>query len=188
MSHLEPLHVAAFIDRTLDAAARREVEAHLAGCADCRAEVLEVGRIAGAPPAQRRAPLRRALPWLAAAAALLVVSTQLRSPAPSHREPAVQSAVAPGAIAPLGEVEALAPFTWSAVPGADRYHVSLFDRAGRLLWESTVSDTVATLPAEVAAALAPGAGYLWSVKARVGWERWTESGLTEFQLQGPAAP
>jgi hypothetical protein len=187
MSHLEPHEVAAFIDRTLDPVARTAVEAHLADCPECRAEVLSVAPIAGPPPIARGRPARRVLPWLLAAAALLVVSTRLpRAPA-THREAAVRSAVAPRAIAPLGEVEAMAQLTWSAVPGADRYHVSLFDHEGRLLWEVAVRDTTATPPPEVAASIAGPATYLWSVKARVGWERWTESGLTEFRLRGTGA-
>ncbi|MCU0620497.1 MAG: zf-HC2 domain-containing protein [Gemmatimonadales bacterium] len=188
MSHLDPLQVAAFIDRTLDAVTRRAVEDHLASCAECRAELLEVGRVAGGPPAARRHAVRRLVPWLAAAAALLVV-VQLRRPgAPVHREPAVRSAVAPGAIAPAGEVASLVPLEWSSVPGADRYRVALFERDGRLLWEETVLDTTAVLPAEIAARLAPGITYHWSVRARVGWERWTESGLTEFQLRARTTP
>src|SRR5438445_392982 len=68
----------------------------------------------------------------------------------------------------------------AAVPGADRYHVTLFDAGGRVRYESQLADTVATLPDSVA--LVPGQPYLWSVEARIGWDRWTTSPLTAFSV------
>jgi hypothetical protein len=143
--------------------------------------VLEVQRIAGSVPGPRR---WATVPLLAAAAAALVlVVTQVGPPSSSqHREPTVQSSVAPTTVAPSGLVDRLEQLTWSSVVGADRYRVAVFDTAGRVLWETMVSDTAATVPSTIAAGLETSGTYFWSVRARVGWDRWTESGLTEFRV------
>jgi len=65
--------------------------------------------------------------------------------------------------------------------------VAVFDADGRVLWETTVSDTATSVPTSVAALLDPSAAYFWSVRARVAWDRWTESGLTEFRVAEPGA-
>lgn len=187
MSHLEPEQVAAYLDRTLSAEARGRVEAHLVECRECRAEVVEVERLAGSVPGPRR---WAAVPMLAAAAAAVVlVVTQVGGPAPEppHREPAVQSALAPATVAPAGSVSRLEQLTWTGVVGADRYRVALFDAEGRVLWEATVPDTTAHVPANVSAELDAADAYFWSVRARVAWDRWTESGLTEFRVAEPGA-
>lgn len=187
MSHLEPEQIAAYLDRTLGASAHRQVEAHLVECRDCRVEVLEVERVADGVPGPRR---WAAVPLLAAAAAAVVlVVTQIGGPAPvsPHREPAVQSALAPATVAPAGSVSRLEQLTWTGVVGADRYRVALFDAEGRVLWEATVPDTTAHVPANVSAELDAADAYFWSVRARVAWDRWTESGLTEFRVAEPGA-
>jgi anti-sigma factor RsiW len=185
MPHLEPDQIAAYLDRTLDANAYGQVEAHLAECRACRGEVLEVERIAGSVPGPRR---WAAVPLLAAAAVALVVMLPGRpDSAPRHREPTVQSSLAPMTVAPEGSVFRLEQLTWTGVVGADRYRVALFDTAGRVVWEATQSDTTALVPAAVSASLDSASPYFWSVRARVAWDRWTESGLTEFRVTEPGA-
>ena len=186
MSHLAPELIAAFLDRTLSPAVQREVEAHLAECRDCRVEVLEVQRIAGSVPGRRR---WAAVPLLAAAAAavVLVVTQVGDGSSPRHREPAVQSSVAPTTLEPAGQVHRLDALTWTSVVGADRYRAAVFDTAGRVLWETIVSDTTVAVPASVAGGLDAAGSYFWSVRARVAWDRWTESGLTEFRVSGNGA-
>jgi anti-sigma factor RsiW len=187
MSHLDPEQIAAYLDRTLSAAEYGQVEAHLVECRECRVEVLEVERLAGSVPGPRRWV---AVPLLAAAAAAVVLVVMLPgrpAPEPVHREPAVQSSLAPATLAPEGSVTRLEELTWTGVVGADRYRVALFDTAGRVLWEATVSDTTALVPATVSASLDAASSYFWSVRARVAWDRWTESGLTEFQVAEPGA-
>jgi len=187
MPHLEPEQIAAFLERTLSAPAHAQVEGHLVECRDCRTEMLEVEHIIRTVPGARR---WAAVPLLAAAAAavVLVVALPGRRAADSpHREPAVQSSLAPTTVAPNGSVPRLERLTWTGVMGADRYRVALFDTAGQVLWETTVSDTTASVPATVSASLDASGSYFWSVRARVGWDRWTESGLTEFRVAEPGA-
>ncbi|HEX5819720.1 MAG TPA: zf-HC2 domain-containing protein [Gemmatimonadales bacterium] len=186
MSHLAPELIAAFLDRTLSPDVRRQVEVHLVECEDCRLEVLEVQRIAGSVPGPRR---WAAVPLLAAAAAALVlVVTQVGPPSTSpHREPTVQTSVAPATLTPAGQVPRLERLTWTSVVGAERYRVAVFDTAGQVLWDTTVSDTTVVVPASVADGLDAAGSYFWSVRARVAWDRWTESGLTGFRVSNPGA-
>jgi anti-sigma factor RsiW len=181
MSHLAPQQIAAFLDRTLSPDGRREVEAHLVECRTCRVEVLEVQRIAGSVPGPRR---WAAVPLLAAAAAavVLVVTQVGDTPTSGHREPAVQSSVAPTTLVPAGQVRRLEQLTWTSVVGSERYRVAVFDSAGHVLWETMVTDTTVAVPSSVAEGLDAAGHYFWSVRARVAWDRWTESGLTEFRV------
>src|SRR2546427_7192239 len=101
--HLTVEDVAAYADRGLVAAERARVEAHLAACAECRAEAVAVAGLSRAFARRRRwagmAPL--------AAAAVLVLFLapwpRLRDHGgPVLREPPVTTAVAPTAVAPPG--------------------------------------------------------------------------------------
>ena len=53
IDHLEPATIAALVDRTLDADARRAAEAHLAVCADCREIWFETNEMAETAVAER---------------------------------------------------------------------------------------------------------------------------------------
>ncbi len=127
---------------------------------------------------------------VAAAAALLLVLWPTPGPTPdygTHREPAVTTTIVPRAVSPHGSIAALDSIRWSSVPGTERYSVSLFDVNGTVLWQSNATDTVIGVPADVR--LSPGVRYFWSVRARVGWDRWVESSLSEFTvLPGKPAP
>lgn len=188
--HPDAMDLAGFVDRSLDAVARVKVEAHLVTCAACRRELFEVEEISRGVRTRSRSPLVPVASLLAAAAALLLVLSPSRRPTPvseQHREPAVTTTVAPRAVAPLGGVARLDSIRWSSVPGADRYSVSVFDANGTVLWQSVAADTVISVPPDMR--LAPGDRFFWSVRARVGWDRWVESTLSEFTvLRGPGAP
>ncbi len=75
-------------------------------------------------------------------------------------------------------------FRWTSIAGADRYRVILFDAAGRVVYETQLTDTAATLPDSVT--LAAGPPYLWKVEARAGWDRWSGSELVRFSIAAPA--
>ena len=187
MAHLEPELIAAYLDGRAGAGERHEIEAHCGECEECRAELLEVERIVESVPAPRRVPWA---PLLAAAAVLLVVALPKRDPAtaPPHREPGVSATLAPATLSPSGTVDRLEGLVWTGVMGADRYHVVLFDGAGRVAWEESTADTSIAVPSSVAAGLDAGHAWFWSVRARVGWDRWTESRLTEFRLRDAPVP
>jgi len=69
---------------------------------------------------------------------------------------------------------------WSAVAGADRYRVTVFDATGGVVYAAEASDTVVAFPDSVS--LTPGASYLWKVDARTSFDRWAASDLAEFRV------
>jgi hypothetical protein len=181
--------VAAFVDGRSAGPAHQATIVHLAGCARCRAMVASVARLAAAADVAREAPAARPLwrrwqvPVAAAAAVLLAVVAWPRGTdqvGTGHRSPTINAAAAPVPLAPVAAVAQARALRWSAVPGADRYHVTLFEVGGRVRYETQLADTVAAVPDSVA--LVPGQSYLWSVEARIGWDRWTSSPLTEFSV------
>ena len=189
--------VSAFAEASLDPPARATVLSHLAGCSRCRAAVASVARALGDPAVAREvaaieAPWQRrlfriALPAAAAAILLLLVlppqvGDRAPPPQPPHRAPTITAATAPVPMSPVGTVAQAAMLQWSAVAGADRYRVTLFDAGGRVLYEAQLADTVAVLPDSVA--LSPQQRYLWKVEARVGFDRWSASDLIEFSIGG----
>jgi hypothetical protein len=194
---LDDATLAALADGALDAAARAAVLPHLATCPRCRGVVASVARsfgdsgiareVAALEGRSRGRLFRIGLP-AAAAAILLAVALprwveEMRG---GHRGRPVPGAFAPRPIAPVGTVADVAALRWTAVAGANRYRVTLFDDAGRVLYETQLADTVVTLPDSVT--LAPGRPYLWMVEARVGWDRWSASDLIRFSIASGVRP
>jgi hypothetical protein len=100
--------------------------------------------------------------------------------APAHRAPPITAAVAPNPTAPVGAVADARALRWDAVPGADRYRVTLFDAEGVVLYETELPGTRAPLPDAVV--LASGRTYYWRVEARTGFDRWAASDLIGFSI------
>src|SRR5688572_22565271 len=96
--HLDSNQIAAYVDGGVHGEERMSIEAHLAGCAECRAEVADVSRIVRTAPAARRFPSRIWIPVAAAAvfAVLWVGPRALRDRAePELREEAVTMTIPP---------------------------------------------------------------------------------------------
>jgi len=185
--HLTVEDVAAYVDRGLAAAERARVEEHLAACAECRAEVVAVARLSRSFAGRRRWIVMAPLAAAAAVLVLIVAPWQhLGERGPVLREPAVTTTVAPTPIAPRGSVTALPALTWSSVPRADRYQVTLFDRDGSVLWETHTADTTVAVPDTVR--LVSGAPHYWKVAARTELGRWVASDLTSFTLSRTRRP
>jgi hypothetical protein len=182
--HVSADEVVAYLDGAISQEERGRIQAHLAACADCRAEVRDVRAVVRALPGVR--PVRRPfwIPAAAAAAAAAVVLVWLRPPSArtaigdEHRNGSVTTTVAPRQVAPAGAVAAVDKLVWSSAPGADAYRVRLFDANGTVLWEEQTIDTVAPLPASIA--LRASTSYYWKVEARTGFDRWAASDLIEF--------
>jgi hypothetical protein len=183
--------LAALAEGALDAGARAAALPHLATCARCRGVVASVARSLGDAAVARevaavegrsgRRLLRFGLP-AAAAAILLAVALprwvdDMRG---GHRGPPGQGTLAPHPVAPVGTVANATALRWTAVTGANRYRITLFDATGRVVYETQLADTVATLPDSIT--LVPGRPYLWIVEARVGWDRWSSSELVQFSI------
>lgn len=186
--------IAALADGMLSSVARAAALPHLAACSRCRMAVASVARALADPDvarsitAARQSSPRRfyrfALP-LAAAAALALLFARPRTPPDdglTHRAPTITAEAAPSPESPVGRVAEANTLRWTAVPGADRYRVTLFDAEGQVRYETDLAGTVTVLPDSVV--VVPGRPYLWKVEARTGFGRWSASELTEFTVAG----
>lgn len=179
-AHLTAMEVAAYVDNGLRADARARVRSHLAECEECRGELVAVARLARTG---NRFGWKVLVPLAAAAALVLYFAPWQQSSdstAPVLREPGVTTIVAPTPIAPRGAVTALLALTWSSVPLADRYKVTLFDGDGSVLWETQTADTTAVVAPTVR--IVVGVPHYWKVAARTEPGRWVASDLTSFTL------
>ena len=135
----------------------------------------------------RRFRVRTAAALAAAAvlAGLLLVrpSTQDEESAPVHRDEATGVEVVPSLRAPGGVVAAVESFQWSQVPAADLYRITVYDAEGAVVWEGETRDTLITPPDGTE--FEPDARYIWTVAARVGFDRWLSSELVDFTISGP---
>ena len=187
-AHLTEMEVAAFVDRGLQPDGRARVARHLVGCDACRSEVVAITRLTRARHRPRWLPL---IPLAAAAAALLLYlgPGQRREAAePPFREPALTVAPAPTPITPRGEIEHIAAITWSTVPHADRYVVTVFDSTGSVVWRARTIDTMLAVPRSTATLLSRHVPYYWKVAARVEAGRWVNSDLVSFTLANEPPP
>lgn len=189
--------LASLADGSLEAGTRERAVSHLASCSHCRAAVASVARlladpqVRGALPVSTVRPARRiarlAVP-LAAAATLLVVFALPRKGedvAPTHRgTPA--TAATPMLVSPVGVVADGSVLQWTAVLGADRYRLTVFDADSRILFSEETADTLAVLPDSTF--LLPGRPYLWMVEARTGWNRWSASAPVTFSIAPGGGP
>jgi predicted anti-sigma-YlaC factor YlaD len=182
--HLDMDETAAYVDGGATAAERARMEAHLATCADCRAELADGSRIVRSAGTAR---VRASRVWIPAAAAAVlalmwVAPRALRQQRePQHREAAVTMTVAPRPLLPVGLIDTARAFVWAAVPSANSYRVRVFNAEGTLMWECETADTLAALPDTIE--LVAQRSYYWRVEAQTGFDRWAASELTEFRLQ-----
>lgn len=188
-THPGPTEIAGYVDDMLPAGERARVEAHLADCAECRHEVVEVRRLVISPPRDRR------WVWLipgtaavaAAVAALLLINTAgeisqtADPPLRAAAQPAQPDAALPRPTvhAPVGTVPRDGVvLAWGAVAPGAVYRVSVSTAAGTLIWAGSSIDTLLALPAGTA--LQPDTRYFWSVDALLPDGRSTSSGVHEF--------
>lgn len=183
-SHPDDSTTAAYLDGALAEGERERFETHLVDCDACRAGItlLTVGddEAAPAPPEwverardldpRASRPSLRIAGWAIAVAAtiLLAGGLALRVPGPpaasftfrSEAEPALAPLhPAPGSSVAAGELR----FRWAAVPGADRYRVTLRTATGETLGTFEVPGDRTEL-AWIGMAL-PAATLLWTVEA-----------------------
>lgn len=183
-AHLEPHEVVAYLERTLPAADRARVEAHLAACEDCSNEIAEVWRLwrPGVKPAS----------WLPVglAAAAVIAAVVLLRPAGTRPQPAGDllrgsertAAVITVAPADSAVVQGQPVLVWRPVRGATGYRVTVSREDGDSLWTGSTGDTTAAIPPRVA--LIRSARYFWYVDALLSDGQSLASGLHEFTI-GP---
>src|SRR3954447_14047519 len=115
--HLDPHEVASYLSGTSEPAARARIEAHLADCEECTAELVAVRRLHRGAPSGRR--------WLgAAAAAAAVIAVVLIGPRLGGRPavtPPVRGDSTPAVVSlspPDGAALGTPVFAWRSVAGA----------------------------------------------------------------------
>jgi hypothetical protein len=187
--HLGDAELARFVDGTLPEEARACLEAHLASCAECRAELHSVVRIVRTRSSVRRRSLLPIATALAAGLALVLVSRsrpiEVTPDAPSRRVRQLPESassieiVAPADESHLRSVESVT-FTWRRLGEEAAYRLTLSDEAGRPIWSTATSDTTVVLPLEIA--LANGASYFWYVDALGVDGRSSTSGVRRFTV------
>jgi anti-sigma factor RsiW len=173
--HLNSEELAAYLDRRLPADERHRVEAHLAQCAECRSEVVEVTRVLQSRPRERHWYRRR---WMIGAAAAAVLLFGLFGPLSDSGPPRTDTFRAPDRLADVnreGSVVALSPaagtvvspnavvFAWRGAGADVLYRLAVTDAEGKVVWTESTPDTVFNLPRTVA--LGRGRTYYWYVDA-----------------------
>ncbi len=178
--HLTAGDIAGYLDRELTEARREALDRHLDVCAECRAELAAIARLAqsyadGRAPTQRsRRAVRRWMPVLLGAAAaagfatiLLVrpdfitgarVREPLRTPDLSEGRARLEI-VSPSPDSLLPRSRLL--FIWRS-SSATFYRVTVLNESGASVWTAETRDSTVALPDSVT--LLPGATYFWRVE------------------------
>jgi hypothetical protein len=180
--------IAAYLDGRLAPEDRARVEAVLAANPEARAELVEASRLIETMPDARKHTKR---PWVlvsvAAAAAVflfgigpsllrkpttLPVATERQTTTTDNQEIRVVSPSEGAEVKP-----SQSRFTWNSVDGAT-YQITITDAEGRAVWQSTTSDTTASIPAGIK--LREHATYYWNVDALAANGTSTTTGVHSF--------
>jgi anti-sigma factor RsiW len=176
--HVTDTEIAAYLDRTLTPYERDRVEDHLAGCPDCRQQLLETKELLERVRRPRKLLIGGAL--AAAAAVVFLVARPNPDVIDHHTLMRSDGAAAPlVAYGPLGTTAGAGlQFVWSAAPGSESYRLSVNRMNGQAVWSSSGTDTVARLPGSVV--LRPNERYYWVVDALLSDGTTRSTGLREF--------
>jgi len=187
--HLTSEELAAYLDRRVDAASQARIDAHLAFCPACRAELVEARLLVDSASIEHarsrgaRAPHPRV--WLAAAGIIAIALLPLARIVVRSRDVSVSERAAKPAPA---AIEVLSPpnlavdraavvFAWRPVVGASTYRLTVTDSSGAPLLTVVTKDTV---HAARAIDLHRGGSYLWYVDGLTSDGRAVTSGIQSF--------
>ena len=185
--HLTTGEVAAYLEKSLTAPEQERVERHLARCAECRDEVVQVQSI----ESMSRRPGKGMYLSIGAVAAAAVVALVLVTPfgrqllftdieSPT-RSSATEGAVAIAAIAPVeGDLVGREGLTlvWRSVGAETAYQITLTNPQGDVVWTARTPDTTAAVPSTVE--LIADASYYWYVDALLEDGRPATTGIQRF--------
>jgi hypothetical protein len=181
--------VAAFLDGRLTTNERAQVLTHFVTCPECRREMTVANKLLGARRDVRRGPLIGLATILAAALAFVVVrpiSHDAARPGPAVRssdQPSQPDRIAGLTIlAPANEavVDSTAAFQWRSGGPDATYRVTVQDRSGAVVWDTTLADTALALPRRVV--LAKGQ-YFWSLDAQLADGGSAKAGAHRFTVR-----
>ena len=195
---LDPVDLAAAVDQ-MSSNGASQVHGHLATCERCAAEAGAMLRLFNSDAIQveiaglRTAESGRRGRWiaalggvgLAAAAGIVLMVSGPREtssdPTSVHRDPVIAREPQPSAVGPVGLIDLVTTFSWGPVQGANVYELVLYSADGTVIWESRAVENFVLLPDSVT--ITEGSPYFWMVRARVGFDRWVESNLVEFEIR-----
>lgn len=167
VGHIMIEQLGAYLERRLTDAERREVEAHLADCPDCRGEVLDAARILRLRRTRRYWYFTP--PAVAAAAGLIVLlgrepqDTATTEPVVRAGESEILGVEAVTPVAGAGVAADSLRFVWQPLAEGARYRFVLATTAGTSVWSLSLADTHVTIPDSVA--VTRGETYIWYVDA-----------------------
>lgn len=181
-AHLDATTAAAYLDGGLAEDERDDVIAHLASCAECRREVIDVRAALSREPALKapRGSWRAVAAAVAAVVAIVILPRVLprgHDAANTFRDPVPTRAAAPGAPDEVSRIAVVAPedgatvsgggtpLVWQPAGTGATYLVTVQDTSGAITWSTTTSDTAVVLPRTVPLGL--GRRYYWTVDARL---------------------
>ena len=177
---MNDIDVAAYIDRGLKPHRLTEIEEHLAYCEECRKNLVKAQELVSR---SRRTPMyvRSVVILAAAAIALVAIPTLRRSTDTSDSMRASGDARPLAVYGPIGDITSRSVrFTWSAIPGALSYHLTVTTADGATVWSTSSTDTTLAAPATVT--LATGNRYLWNVDAITSDGSTRSTGTHEFGI------
>jgi len=187
--HPSDEQVAAFLDGRLTAHERAQVLTHFAACAECRREMTVAHQVLDSRRGVRRAPMIGLVTVLAAVLAFVVVRPVSHDPAqlgPAVRsregvsQPDRMSSLTIVAPADHAVVDSTIVFQWRSGGPDATYRVTVQDRLGAVVWDTTSADTVTALPRRVV--LAKGQ-YFWSVDAQLADGGSAKAGAHRFTVR-----
>jgi anti-sigma factor RsiW len=191
-SHLSVEELAAYVDGRLDTRDLERAESHLASCAECRAELVEIRAIV-AEGVAKQAPrpvlerYGRLAGVLTAAAAVIIVAAiavgRMPRNAVDPERLRLDTRENRGAFALVSPSESTVPargsvFRWHSASTASTYRLTITDSAGTPVWSQTTGDTSVVLPDSVV--LRTGARYRWYVDALGADGRSATTGVRSF--------
>lgn len=168
-AHLSVDDIAAMIEGRLPSSRRAAVEAHLAECAECRAEFVDASTVVSSAP-EKSASRMRWVPVAAAAAVVIaampIILSRRGSAARDSERSATPAATSITTLTPAVDSRSSSDsvvFAWHAIPGVATYNVFVTDSAGALVYSTKTADTLITPAATLR--LSPGSQYYWYVDA-----------------------
>jgi putative zinc finger protein len=179
--HLDSGEVASYLDRALAPTEQARLEAHLAECAECRGELIEVSRLRHARARSRWWIVGPAV--AAAAVGLFFVTRPADTPGPVLRDGGEPSLPTIALVTPADSAAASATvaFTWRSVGAGASYRLAVTDERGDIVWSETSADTTGRPPGSVS--LRTGRLYFWYVDALLPDGRSVTSGARRFTVR-----
>lgn len=191
--HLKDDVLAAYLDGALSATERRIAEDHLAGCALCRDELVDISKLVADRARVRRWPrLAGSFAAVAAAAIAFAVVGPWRAargpstaPGDRMRESTFVDGASRRAVAVVSPAEGdiVTPrtlrFAWRSVAPNATYLLKLADDTSSVRWKIDTADTTVALPDSVQ--LERGRSYNWWVDALTGDGHAASTGVRRFR-------